>query len=66
LNRAVAEQRIETGIGIGLQRAVEIGQVRLRMNAFAARRIGEPQGRRRGIAAGRYSWPPKSKKPVQN
>jgi hypothetical protein len=49
-NGAVDEQRIEAGIRVGLQDGVEIGQVRLRMDALAVRRIGEPH-----VAAGEVS-----------
>jgi hypothetical protein len=50
-NRAVVEQRDETGIGISLQNAFEIGEVRSWVDPLAIRRIGEPHGRRRSVGA---------------
>ena len=47
LNRAVLVEGVEAGVGIGLQHAVEVGQVRLRMDALAVGRVGKPHGRRR-------------------
>jgi predicted lysophospholipase L1 biosynthesis ABC-type transport system permease subunit len=41
LNRAVVEQRIEARVGIGLQDAFEIGQMRLRVNALVVGGVGE-------------------------
>lgn len=52
-DRAVVEQGVETGVGICLQYAFELGQVCLGMDALAVGRVGKPNGRRRRVA----SWP---------
>ena len=44
LNRAAFEQGVEAGLGIGLQHALELGQVRLWMDALAVERVGRPDG----------------------
>lgn len=42
--------RLVAAVGIGLQRAIERFEVLLRVDALAVRRIGKPDGRRRGVA----------------
>ena len=52
LNAPGFVHRIESRVAIGLQRAREIAEVRLRMLALAIRRVGEPHRRRCCVSRG--------------
>ena len=51
LNATCVVQPVEAGIGIGLQRALEIGEMAMRMLASAVRRISKPDCRGGTVAS---------------
>ena len=52
LDAAIFVELIESGVGIGLQRAAKLLQMPLGMFALAIRRVGKPHGGGGGVARG--------------